>query len=44
MILKKTIMNFLKIELLVKQIKMLDKKEIYELLQIKEKEIVMFLQ
>ena len=36
MILKKTIMNFLKIELLVKQIKMLDKKEIYELLQIKE--------
>ena len=44
MILKKTIMNFLKIELLVKQIKMLDKKEIYELLQVKEKEIVMFLQ
>ena len=44
MILKKTIMNFLKIELLVKQIKMLDKKGIYELLQIKEKEIVMFLQ
>lgn len=44
MILKKTIMNFLKIELLVKQIKMLDKKEMYELLQIKEKEIVMFLQ